>query len=144
MEPSHELAFPYLRFDINTSKDFNFIKNIIQKFKIKIKTPAKIIVKNLMSNEIEKYLKKLFPLNRSLTGGDNLRTLKEINKITPIKIKKIPTGKTVYDWKIPKVWKLKKLDKRFKNNEKIINFAENNLSLINYSKKFLENLMVKN
>ena len=39
-----------------------------------------------MSNEIEKYLKKLFPLNRSLTGGDNLRTLKEINKITPIKI----------------------------------------------------------
>ena len=62
-----------------------------------------------MSNEIEKYLKKLFPLNRSLTGGDNLRTLKEINKITPIKIKKIPTGKTVYDWKIPKFGRLKKL-----------------------------------
>ena len=42
MEPSHELAFPYLRFDINTSKDFNFIKNIIQKFKIKIKTQLKL------------------------------------------------------------------------------------------------------
>lgn len=137
MEPSHELAFPYLKFDINTSKDFNFIKNIIQRFKIKIKTPAKIIVKNFMSNEIEKYLKKLFPLNRSLTGDDNLRTLKEINKITPIKIKKIPTGKKVYDWKIPKVWKVKEAwIKDLKTNEKIVNFAENNLSLINYSKKF--------
>ena len=105
IEPNPELAFPYLRFDINTLKDFNFIKTIIKKFKINIKTPAENIVKYLMSNEIEKYLKKLFPFNRSLTGDDNLKTLVEINKITPIKIKKIPTGKKVYDWKIPKVWK---------------------------------------
>ena len=41
IKPNHELAFPYLRFDINTLKDFNFIKKIIKKFKIKIQTPAK-------------------------------------------------------------------------------------------------------
>ena len=137
IKPNHELAFPYLRFDINTLKDFNFIKKIIKKFRIKIHTPAKKIVKDLMSNEIDRYLKKLFPLNRSLTGDDNLRTLIEINKITAIKIKKIPTGKKVYDWKIPKVWKVKEAwIKELKTNRKIVNFAENNLSLVNYSKKY--------
>ena len=137
IDPDHELAFPYLRFDINTLKDFNFIKTIIRKFKIDIETSAKTIVKNFMSNEINEYLKKLFPLNRSLTGDDNLKTLIEINKITSIKIKKIPTGKKVYDWKIPKVWKVKEAwIKELKTNKKIVNFKENNLSLINYSRKY--------
>ena len=137
IEPAPELAFPYLNFDINTPKDFNFIENIIKKFKVSINTSGKKVVKFLISNEIDKCLKKLFPLNRSLTGDDNLKTLKEINKITPIKIKTIPTGKKVYDWKIPKVWKVKEAwIKELKNNKKIVNFKDNNLSLVNYSTSY--------
>ena len=46
-----------------------------------------------VSSEIDKYLKILFPLNRSLTGEGNIKTLRIINNISKIKMKKIPSEK---------------------------------------------------
>ena len=53
--------------------------------------------------------KKLFPICRSITGQGTLKTLKEIKKkhIKNLKIKKIPCGKKVFDWKIPSEWNIK-------------------------------------
>ena len=49
--------------------------------------------------------KKLFPINRSLTGKGSLKTLKIIRSEIPnLKIKKFKSGKKVYDWKIPSEW----------------------------------------
>ena len=46
--------------------------------------------------------KKLFPLNRSITGEGVRETLKILKKhIKDLKIKKIKSGTKVFDWKIP-------------------------------------------
>ena len=64
-------------------KEINKLEKIISKQDIKFGTSAKKIIKSLVTSEINFYLKKLFPLNRSLTGKDNLKRLLsyEINMI---------------------------------------------------------------
>ena len=130
------LNFPNLKFDINTKKDFRKIKNSISNLKIKVNTSGKKIIKNFMINKINKNLNKLFPINRSLTGIGNFITLKEIKKIIPIKILKIPSGKKVYDWVVPNEWLIKDAWIKDLNNNKIVSYKDNNLCVVNYSKSF--------
>ena len=50
---------------------------------------------------------RLWPLNRSLAGKPTYDTLKILKEnIKKLKIKKIRSGKKVYDWKIPYEWKV--------------------------------------
>ena len=87
---------------------------------------------------LEKYYnlskKKLFFLNRSLTGKGTLKTLKIIKKEFPkFKIKKFRSGSKVFDWKIPPEWNVEDAYVLDKNNNKIIDIKKNNLHLIGYS-----------
>ena len=79
--------------------------------------------------------KKVFPLNRSLTGKDNLKTLRIFKSVCPkLKIKHFTSGKKVYDWKIPYEWSIE--DAYIKDKfKKIIDFKNNNLHVISYSDK---------
>ena len=78
--------------------------------------------------------KKLFPINRSITGRGirkTLQILKENEK--NIKIKSFKSGRKVFDWKIPPEWNVTKAYVLDKNNNKIIDFKKNNLHLVSYS-----------
>ena len=78
--------------------------------------------------------KKLFFINRSLTGAGTVKTLKIIKKeFSKLKIKKIKSGTKVFDWNIPPEWNVKDAYVLDKNGSKIINFKNNNLHLIGYS-----------
>jgi len=130
------INFPYLKFDINTEADLKKIKKFVNNSKINMRTSAQKIVKKHLSNEIGNILKEMFPLNRSLTGNGNLATLKKLKKITPIKIKKIPSGTKVYDWKVPYEWFIKDAWIKDSKNNKIVDFKKNNLNLVGYSTRF--------
>ena len=54
-----------------------------------------------------KLAKKLWPINRSLTGKGVDKTLSIIKKDLPIKILNFKSGSKVFDWEIPKVWEIK-------------------------------------
>ncbi len=92
-------------------------------------------MKQIDINKIYNFTKnKIFPLNRSLTGDGNRKTLQLIKKLIPeLKIKSIRSGKKVFDWKVPPEWEIKYayVEDKFKN--KIIDFKKNNLHLIGYS-----------
>ena len=78
--------------------------------------------------------KKLYPLNRSLTGQGVRDTLNIIKKEFPkLKIIKLKSGKKVFDWKIPPEWNVSNAYIIDKYNNKIIDFNNNNLHLIGYS-----------
>ena len=57
--------------------------------------------------EIDKLLKTLFPITRSITGDGNRETLRLLQEIIPLNIKEYPTGTKVYDWIIPEEWNIK-------------------------------------
>ena len=48
--------------------------------------------------QIDHYLNNLFPISRSITGEGVRDTLKILQEIVPLDIKKYPCGKKVFDW----------------------------------------------
>ena len=77
---------------------------------------------------------KLWPINRSLTGQGTRETLSIIKKEIPnLEIKEIPSGTKVFDWIIPKEWKITEAWIIDPDGNKICNFAENNLHVVGYS-----------
>lgn len=137
------LHFPYLNFDVDTNKDFKNLNRIFKKLDIKLSTSADIIIKRYLNKSINEDLVNLFPLNRSLTGSGNLKTLKYIQKKIPIKILNIKSGTAVYDWKVPYEWTVKNAYLKDSDGNYIIDYKNNNLSIVNYSKSFKGYLTAK-
>jgi len=85
--------------------------------------------------------KKLYPLNRSLTGKGTKKTLEILKKEFPkLTIKKIKSGTNVFDWKIPDEWNISDAYVIDKYGNKIIDFKKNNLHVIGYSKPITKTL----
>jgi len=81
------------------------------------------------------FSKKLFPINRSLTGDGNLKTLFLIKKrVKALKIKSFNSNSRAYDWKIPYEWNV--VDawiQEVSTKKKILDFKKNNLVIFGYS-----------
>ena len=91
----------------------------------------------------------LYPICRSLTGDGFRKSLNIIKGEFPqLKIKKIKSGTKVFDWNIPEEWNVSGAHVLDKNNNKIIDFKENNLHLVGYSipinKYIKKNELLKN
>ena len=57
----------------------------------------------MIGNKIYNLAKRLWPINRSITGNGVRDTLKILREICPkMKIIEVPSGKKVFDWKVPK------------------------------------------
>lgn len=85
------------------------------------------------TKEIDVYLKKLFPITRSITGQGNRETLKILQEIVPLDILEYPSFQEVYDWTIPKEWNIKDAWIKNSKGEKIIDFQVSNLHVVSYS-----------
>jgi len=83
--------------------------------------------------ELGTYLKRLFPIIRSITGNGNRETLKILQEIIPLDIKEYPTSQKVYDWTIPKEWNIKDAWIKDSQGNKIIDFKDSNLHVVSYS-----------
>ena len=69
---------------------------------------------------------KLYFLNRSLTGKGVRDTLKIIKQeFSLLKIKSIKSGTKVFDWTVPKEWKVHEAYIVTPNGDKICDFSEN-------------------
>jgi aminopeptidase-like protein len=76
----------------------------------------------------------LFPLNRSLTGDGVRETLNYIkNELPELEIFEVPSGTKVFDWTVPKEWKIREGWIADINGNKLIDLATNNLHIMGYS-----------
>ena len=85
------------------------------------------------TKQIDHYLKRLFPITRSITGEGNRETLKILQEIVPLEIKEYPSGQNVYDWIIPKEWNIKNAWIKNSKGNKIVDFQKSNLHVVSYS-----------
>ncbi len=83
--------------------------------------------------ETKRLIERLFPICRSITGNGVRETLGIINEIIPVNISEIPTGTNVFDWSIPKEWNIRGGWIKDTKGEKIIDFKNLNLHVLNYS-----------
>ena len=84
--------------------------------------------------EIHSLASALWGFDRSLTGDGVRQTLHAIREHIPdLQIREIPTGTQVFDWEIPREWKVNNAWIITPSGEKICDFKSNNLHLVGYS-----------
>lgn len=88
----------------------------------------------MIGRKIYDLAEKLWPINRSLTGEGVRQTLRIIqNEIPELKIFEVPSGTQVFDWVIPKEWRVNDAYIITPSGKKICDFRKNNLHLVGYS-----------
>lgn len=89
---------------------------------------------NMIGKEIYDLARKLWPLNRSLTGDGVRETLSILKGYIPeLNIYEVPSGTKVFDWVIPKEWRIKDAYIITPDGDKICDFKQNNLHIVGYS-----------
>ena len=97
-------------------------------------------MKKNVGKKILLLIKELFLIRRTLACSGNRKTLKKIKNITPsLKIIRFKTNQRVFDWKIPYEWEVKKAYIKYKN-KKIIDFKNNPMHLVGYSRSIKKNI----
>jgi len=80
------------------------------------------------------WARELFPIPRSITGEGVRRTLRDLRELLPpLQIHEIPSGTRVFDWEIPLEWNVKEAWIADASDQRLVDFARNNLHLVGYS-----------
>ena len=78
-------------------------------------------MKKSIGKKIYNKIEQLLPINRSLTGNGNRKTLRSLKKICKqLKILEFSSGKNVFDWKIPAEWNLNEAYVTYKKKKLLI------------------------
>jgi aminopeptidase-like protein len=86
-----------------------------------------------LGHDMYRQIERLYPVCRSITGEGVRETLSVISEIIPLNVHEIPSGTEVLDWEIPPEWNIKDAWIKNENGEKIIDFKQSNLHVLNYS-----------
>nr|WP_208019631.1 DUF4910 domain-containing protein [Candidatus Chlorobium masyuteum] len=86
-----------------------------------------------MAKEIDGFLRRLFPICRSITGNGNRETLRILQEIIPLTVHEVPSGTRVYDWVVPDEWNIRDASISTMDNRRIVDFNVSNLHLVSYS-----------
>lgn len=141
-----ELAFPELRFDVDTPADLAKLQALVLAGAT-VETPAREVIRIAQGNhraasadfridacdELDAYLQRLFPLCRSITGNPNRETLRALQEIVPLVIHEVPSGTAVYDWTIPHEWNIRDAWIADATGRRIVDFRASNLHVVSYS-----------
>jgi aminopeptidase-like protein len=83
--------------------------------------------------EMYRLISELYPICRSITGDGVRKTLHILDRFVPLKIHEVPTGTPVFDWTVPKEWNIHDAYVINPQGEKVIDFQQSNLHVLNYS-----------
>ncbi len=75
----------------------------------------------------------LYPISRSITGDGVRQSFEIIKKFVPLTVYEVPSGKKVFDWNVPKEWNIRDAYIKNDRDEKIVDFKNSNLHVLNYS-----------
>lgn len=79
------------------------------------------------------FMERLYPICRSITGDGVRQTLAILQEINPLEIFEVPSGEAVFDWTVPKEWNIKDAWIKNSRGEKVVDFQEHSLHILNYS-----------
>ena len=78
-------------------------------------------------------INRLFPICRSITGNGVRQSLEIMQEYLPLIVNEVPTGTAVFDWTIPKEWNINDAYIKNMKGEKLVDFNNSNLHVLNYS-----------
>ena len=93
----------------------------------------KLKINDSVETQMYELMIELFPICRSITGDGVRKTFDILKKIIKITTHEISTGTKVFDWVIPKEWKISDAYIIDPNGKKILDFQKSNLHVMQYS-----------
>jgi aminopeptidase-like protein len=84
--------------------------------------------------EIFALASEIYPICRSITGDGVRSTLDRLARHIELEVHEIPTGTQVFDWTIPREWNIRDAWIKDPTSERIIDFRNCNLHVLNYSR----------
>ncbi len=85
-------------------------------------------------DEMNSWIRDLFPMNRSLSGDGNRETLNYLKQVAPeIQINSFISGSAAFDWTLPEEWNVLDAYIEKPDGSKLAEFSKNNLHLVGYS-----------
>ena len=81
-------------------------------------------------------VRDLFPICRSITGEGVRETLAYLKQHIPLDQIEVPSGTSVLDWTIPKEWRIRDAYFKDPSGNKVVDFKQSNLHVLNYSTPF--------
>jgi aminopeptidase-like protein len=78
-------------------------------------------------------VRDLYPICRSITGDGVRETLRVLAREVPLEVHEVPSGSKVLDWVVPAEWNIRDAYVKDGNGERVIDFRETNLHVVNYS-----------
>jgi aminopeptidase-like protein len=83
--------------------------------------------------EIFHLIERLYPICRSITGNGVRETLRILQEYIPLTVREVPSGTRVFDWTVPKEWNIEDAYIKNSKGEKLVDFHNCNLHVLNYS-----------
>ena len=96
-------------------------------------TVQRATVLQAVGHEMCQLVAELYPICRSITGDGVRQTLKILQQHIPLTVREVPTGARVFDWTVPKEWNIKNAYIKNSQGDKIVDFRNCNLHVLNYS-----------
>jgi aminopeptidase-like protein len=86
-----------------------------------------------VGEQMHRLITSLYPICRSITGDGVRQSFEIIKKFIPLTVYEVPSGKKVFDWNVPKEWNIRDAYIKNSRGEKIVDFKNSNLHVLNYS-----------
>ena len=86
-----------------------------------------------VGRQMSDLVSKLYPICRSITGDGVRQTLKILQEHIPLTMHEVPSHTPVFDWTVPKEWNIRDAYIKTSKGEKIVDFQQCNLHVLNYS-----------
>jgi aminopeptidase-like protein len=100
---------------------------------VKIQEHMSVVDPLTKGQEMYDLIKELYPICRSITGNGLRETLLKLRQHIPLFLHEIPSGTQVFDWTIPKEWNIRDAWVKNSAGERVIDFHNSNLHIVNYS-----------
>lgn len=88
---------------------------------------------NEIGQEMYRLMTRLYPICRSITGDGFRASVRLLQQHIPLEIHEVPSGTPVFDWTVPKEWNIRDAYVKNARGEKVIDFQQSNLHILNYS-----------
>jgi aminopeptidase-like protein len=85
------------------------------------------------SQAMHQFMTTLYPLCRSITGDGLRETLRQIQTQIPLTLYEVPSGTQVFDWTVPREWNIRDAYVKNSQGDRVIDFRQSNLHVVNYS-----------